>query len=237
MNIRKIFIGLIIICIFVMTGCAAGGSFPNGEDDPSNSPSRPNDFDELEGAIQGDFQQVMKYTYNDSIYIIQELKDITPFNELTDKNLGDYIYVIKEYEMAEDSTVSNWSINYRQDVSKMICSNDLGVEFINDFYQKIESSLKTFEIKIGLEIDYYENLFEIEKELPVNMEIMFKSIFSIDIYLPYQLINQTSNETFMMYVPIKSFLAYKNFDEIKIPLEEDLVFNYDSFIAFSNVFN
>ena len=97
MNIRKIFIGLIIICIFVMTGCAAGGSFPNGEDDPSNSPSRPNDFDVLEGAIQGDFQQVMKYTYNDSIYIIQELKDITPFNELTDKNLGDYIYIIKEY--------------------------------------------------------------------------------------------------------------------------------------------
>ena len=69
------------------------------------------------------------------------------------------------------------------------------------------------------------------------MEIEFTSVIAIDIYLPYQLINQTSNETYIIYVPIKSFLAYKNNDEIKIPLEEDLILNYDSFIAFSNVFN
>ena len=241
MNMKKIFISLIILCMFLLTSCAAGGNVypesPNDESEPGFSPSEKDPLNGLEGNIKAEFTQVMKYTHSDSTYLIKELTEITPINQLTNDNLSNYIYIIKEYKNNLDSSLSNWSINYRQDVSKIICSKDLEQDFILDFYQKIESSLNTFEIKTKIEIDYYENLFEIEKELPVNMEIEFTSVIAIDIYLPYQLINQTSNETYIIYVPIKSFLAYKNNDEIKIPLEEDLILNYDSFIAFSNVFN
>lgn len=239
MKNKNIFILLVIICLLTLTSCASGGGNASGDmggDNPGGSiPSMDNDFKDMFEDLS--FNQVMKYTYNDSVYIIKELKDITPIDELSNNNLSNYIFVIKEYDKIKDENVSNWTVNYKIDVSKYLTNIQLEEEFIYNFYSKIESSLNANKIRTSIDIEFYDNIFEIEKELPVDMKKDFTSVFSIDVYLPYQVINQNTSDVFYINVPIKSFLAYKNNDEITISLEEDLILSYEIFIAASNVFN
>ena len=206
MKNKNIFILLVIICLLTLTSCASGGGSAGGDmggDTPGGSiPSMDNDFKDMFEDLS--FNQVMKYTYNDSVYIIKELKDITPIDELSNNNLSNYIFVIKEYDKIKDENVSNWTVNYKIDVSKYLTNIQLEEEFIYNFYSKIESSLNANKIRTSIDIEFYDNIFEIEKELPVDMKKDFTSVFSIDVYLPYQVINQNTSDVFYINVPIKA---------------------------------
>ena len=230
---RKLNKSFLIFTIFVMLmivfGCTNGsGGNSSGDDSPTKKPIWNSISDE-------EYIQIDKFVYDNIEYTIEKIKSPAFIEAYLESKNSNLVYCIEQY-YSVDETLTSWSINYKQDVKKILSEDDLSVEFVNALYQKIESHIGALTLDLQLSIEYYDNLFSIEKELPVDMEKEFTSIFVVDVYIPFKIKNVTTNEAIIINIPIKSFLGYVNesliifvYDEKSISLE------YDSFIKNDNV--
>lgn len=230
---RKLNKSFLIFTIFIMLmivfGCTTGsGGTSSGDDSSTKKPIWNSISDE-------EYIQIDKFVYDNIEYTIEKIKSPAFIDAYLESKNSNLIYYIEQY-YSVDETLTSWSINYKQDVKKILSEDDLSVEFVNTLYQKIEPHIGALTLDLQLSIEYYDNLFSIEKELPVDMEKEFTSIFVVDVYIPFKIKNVTTNEAIFINIPIKSFLGYVNESSIIFVYDEKSIsLEYDSFIKNDNV--
>lgn len=231
-RIKKYTIVLILFLSMILyTGCAAGGTGNVGSDSDQNPNKSTIEYNAK------DFIQVCRFTYNEDMYAVGRLNSFALFTDLQSNDKPNFVYYIEEYKMDNTVNVSNWTINYKQDVTSIICEVPLEEAFVNMVYENIRTSLKEVSLMLDITLDYYYNLFDVEKELLVDMNNEFQSVYVVDLYLPYLLQNQTKNQAYIINVPIKSILAYLNNENLKLILDdEEIEIPYESFISSPYVF-
>lgn len=184
------------------------------------------------------FYQFRRFKFKDTEYEISKPKDalfIDQFNK--SNNVIKYYY--HEYQRLDDanSNLSTWTINYKQEIEKVLANSYDNKDLIYKFYEEIESSILEYSVLFNNNLDYYKNYQEFEKEFIVDMNENFSSVLIIDLYLPYKLVNYSTKEETILNVPIKSFLAYKIDDVIKV-IDNDFTveLDYNDFISSSYLY-
>ena len=216
LRIKKyLLIIILLISIVFYTSCAANGGSQAG----GAGSGIPNDRSPIEYKVS-DFTKVTDFTYNYEDYTISILTNYSLEENHQTSNKPNIIYYVEEYKIDKSTNVSNWAINYKQDVASVICESPLDEAFVNVVYDKIKMSLLEAALKLELSLEYYHNLYNVEKELPVNMNIEFESVYAVDLYLPFLLQNQTTKLDYILNIPIKSILAYLNKGNFKVVLDE-----------------
>ena len=212
---KYLLIIILLISIVFYTSCAANGGSQAG----GAGSGIPNDRSPIEYKVS-DFTKVTDFTYNYEDYTISILTNYSLEENHQTSNKPNIIYYVEEYKIDKSTNVSNWAINYKQDVASVICESPLDEAFVNVVYDKIKMSLLEAALKLELSLEYYHNLYNVEKELPVNMNIEFESVYAVDLYLPFLLQNQTTKLDYILNIPIKSILAYLNEGNFKVVLDE-----------------
>lgn len=216
LRIKKyLLIIILLISIVFYTSCAVNGGSQTG----GAGSGIPSDRSPIEYKVS-DFTKVTDFTYNYEDYTISILTNYSLEENHQLSENPNIIYYVEEYKMDKSTNVSNWAINYKQDVASVICESPLDEAFVNVVYDKIKMSLLEAALELELSLEYYHNLYDVEKELPVNMNFEFESVYAVDLYLPFLLQNQTTKLDYILNIPIKSILAYLNKGNLKVILDE-----------------
>lgn len=173
------------------------------------------------------------FIYNDSfafenhIYQIYQLNNL---NLLVDDELNSSFLVM--YKEKNKLDANTWIIKY-YDNYQYIVTKDVDDKLLDAFYDMIKDDFGIFEEKLNMTLitDYDNSIHEME--FIVDTSLNFESVLLIDLYVPFKI---NGYETFIVYVPIKTFLAYKNNDVLLIKSNE-LFFEttYSNFIQQENV--
>ena len=220
-NINKLFLFLIVIFSSVILYSCNGGS--------TGIIRVPNSSDLT-------YYEIKRFIYDNQVYSVQKVKDAY-FLE-TDKDIvkSNIYYYVHEYSKPE-GLEENWLINYKLDLNRTIYRYISDEALVQEFYNNIEMSIKEHEVEFNLELDYYESLKAIEKEFSVDMSKEYSSVIAVDAYLPYMILNETTGKYIYFSVPIKSFLGYKNNDNIEFVCDDKIIsVDYQTFMTSSNVF-
>lgn len=219
----KKIVSFIMIILFVcfMNSCGAGENrAPNGD---ANGPTQYTSYKEI--------------TYEDVKYQISNIQNIDFIDQFGSNYREGLIYYVTEYEFVNEDNITNWSINYKYDNSRINKSNRLDQDFISYIYTILETSILSYGIMFDVELEYYENLYDISKEFNVSMEYEYSKVVVIDIYLPYQITNYNTNQIDYVNVPIMSILGYYQEDNLMILCNDSsFTINYTSFLNSYNVF-
>ena len=220
---KKIFLIFVLFLSLSLISCASGQfNTETGSDHISGVP----------------FYEFRKFVFNDEQYSIFKTDNVKFIDHFEDREGKVIKYVYHEYPRIEENNLQVWTINYKQEVENILSDNYDDIDLIKKFYDEIESSLLEYSILLNVDLEIYKSSDELEKEFNIDMTNYFDSILVIDAYLPYKLHNITKNEEYIFYVPIKSFLAYKNESLIKVILDdEEHELSYQSFISSNNVYN
>ena len=215
---KKIFLStLILFLLIILASCAAGGA------------GKPNDGAAPEGVP---YYQYKTFEYNSETYLIYRPEIV----DFIDQGINSYTPTLKYYYTEyQKIDASIWMINYYQNIKRFMSLDSTDNGLIEFFYTNIKNSLAEYDQLLNFDIEMYETVDDLEKEFIVDMQNTFQSILVIDVYIPYQLKNEQTRQTYNFNVPVKSFLAYRNNDELKMVCE-DLVFtvSYSEFISLSS---
>lgn len=216
---KKIFISSIyLILVIILVACSAA---PGAGKDENAGPA--------DGIP---YYQYKTFTYNDEQYLIYRPERIV----FIDQGINNYTPTLKYYYTEyEKIDASIWTINYYQDIKRFISLDSTDQGLIECFYTNIKNSIIEYDNELNIDLEMYESNTNFEKEFVVDMQNTFSTVLVIDAYIPYQLRNQTTNQTYNFNVPVKSFLAYRNNDKLKV-ICDDLSFeiSYSEFISLSN---
>ena len=218
---KKIILIFLVLFTVPFISCSPGGPREENPDHISGVP----------------FYEFRRFIYNDEQYEIFKANDAL-FIDNFDSTYGKIIkYNYHEYQKISDENLQTWTINYKQEVEKILADNYDDVDLIKKFYEEIENSILEYSILFKTELDYYESSHGFEKEFIIDMNNDFDSILVIDAYMPYKLLNTTNNEEYIFNVPIKSFLAYKKGDVMNVVFNDNILkFSYEEFISSLNVY-
>ncbi len=227
---KIIFLIIVFVTLLVTYGCAMNSN-PNGDENEQEHPN----FEIPE--VNASFTQYKKFSYNGILYTINQVMTINPINEDTGVIETNMLFKYTEYLKNDVDNISNWSINYKQDTTDIIVGNLISKELVLAFYQEINTNLKLLIESINYPFLPHQNIYEIENVLSVNLEEEFTEVLVVELYLPYQLLNEQTNQTYIINVPIGSILGYKNENILKLTIDEEvIILSYDSFINSYNVF-
>ena len=216
---KKIFLSFIFLLLVVaLIGCASNPGFK--DDAPSSPDGIP-------------FYQYKTFEYNGDLYEIYRLETIDFIDSSINNSISTLKYYYTEYEKLE---TSSWTINYFQDLKRFISLESTDRELIECFYTNIKDTINEYDKLLEIDLEIYTDETNFEKEFIVDFQQSFSSVLVIDVYLPYRLINKTTNETYNFNVPVKSFLAYRNNDSLRILCDNiNFEIKYSDFISLSNV--
>ncbi len=217
---KRIFLSsIIILLLIIVSSCAAGA--PGGNKDEAQGPS--------DGIP---YYQYKTFVYNEETYLIYRPETVDFIDGGINKYTPTLKYYYTEYQKVDASL---WTINYYQDIKRFMSLDSTDKGLIECFYTNIKNSLLEYDALLNFDLEIYESIDDAEKEFVVDMQNTFTSVLVIDVYIPYQLVNQKTHQTYDFNVPVKSFLAYRNNDKLKVVCD-DLIFeiNYSEFISLSN---
>lgn len=220
---------ILVLAFFLLTCCSASskGDYEN------NNPS----IDENNKDVS--YQLYKNFSYGDEIYQIYKIENAITFDELIVSKNNNLKYVVYEYDNVYDDTLapSSWIINYQQEISQIINNNSYSNDLLNEINHQIKMSIYEYELVLDMKLDFYDDLFSIEKELKVESSYQADTILAIDLYIPYQIKISSTNETFTIYIPVKSFLGYKNNNTVICVYDDKTKeISYDDFININNVY-
>ena len=111
------------------------------------------------------------------------------------------------------------------------------IEFLNEFYSQILGILDKYEYSLGTNLTLHENGLVLNYEYIVDLNKEFSELFIIDLYIPFRIFNTNKNQTYFINVPVKTFLGYRNNNQIELVYEDNnaIVLNYELFISLSNI--
>lgn len=214
---KKILLLLIFVsCIFI-TSCGK----KEGSNDSLNSDGIP--FEYYTSFKSGN------ETYD--LYIINNplLFDVEILNEM--------FLVSYKYNKFQKENSSNWIINYYKEYHYYVNDNSISQEFLNDFYNQILDTIDLYEESLEISLDLYEDGHILNNEYIIDLQKEFSELFLIDLYIPYRIINKTTYQTYLINIPVKTFLGYRNNNQIELVYDDakTVVLYYDLFISSTNV--
>ena len=194
---------IFIICavLSLFTGCSAnGGEIDNGTNQsPSNEPD-----------VNDEMVATLSITYNNEQYQIYKMPNVTFINSLGDVELSGVIYYYNELNIGLDALeYENWSINYKLNDNNIDPSKTYNKDFIEQVYDGLRPTIEEYQYEFDCELDFYDSLYNIEKEFKVQTNKNFGSIITLDAYLPFIVKNVNTKVSNYIYVPIKSLLGYR----------------------------
>lgn len=241
MNIRKfiwrksICLILLLLVMFLVSCSAQGGQ-------GTEAPGEPFPEESVDGV---NFRYYKEVIYNNQRIEIYEPRSIELINSFNTSQSIQYIY-----QKLDKETPLSWRINYYyqyQVLSNYAERNELTPEYLpteNEIKEELiflasntRDSLKNIENILGLdfvEYDYYEKtlcefLIDNKEENDPYLIIM---------YVPYCIVNKTTNITYNILIPVKTFLAYENNGLVMFNYGEvTKTISYDSFATLKNISN
>ena len=214
---KKILLLLIFVsCIFI-TSC--------GKKEGSNDSLNP---DGIPFEYYTSFKSSNE-TYD--LYIINNplLFDVEILNEM--------FLVSYKYNKFQKENSSNWIINYYKEYHYYVNDNSISQEFLNNFYNQILDTIDLYEESLEISLDLYEDGHILNNEYIIDLQKEFSELLLIDLYIPYRIINKTTYQTYLINIPVKTFLGYRNNNQIELVYNDakSVVLYYDLFISSTNV--
>lgn len=194
---------IFIICavLSLFTGCSAndGGMHNGTNQSPSNKPD-----------VNDEMVATLNITYNNEQYQIYKMPNVTFINSLGDVELSGIIYYYNELNIGLDALeYENWAINYKLNDNNIDPSKTYNKDFIEQVYDGLRPTIEEYQYEFDCELDFYDSLYNIEKEFKVQTNKNFGSIITLDAYLPFIVKNVNTKVSNYIYVPIKSLLGYR----------------------------
>ena len=206
-----VFLVISFISMFFLNSCSASGesAIPGGPDT---------------GVITHSYMPFKTITFNDNQYELRKNNLSVFLDQYGNDKVQGLIYYINNYEVGtDDANLSNWSINYKLNTNYLDPNNKFDDEFIKYVYSQLETTIMEFQILFDVELDYYPEILNIEKEFKVEMNKGFDSIIVIDAYLPIQIYNLITTEVNYIYVPVKSLLAYNSDNNLEVIIDNQII--------------
>lgn len=177
----------------------------------------------------GAFAHYKDLYVNNELYSIFVIENVS-YLEFDELNPSQMIikYDYREYEIGD---VNSWKINYL-DTYSYYADFEADEEVLKQFYDSIESVLSEYESFLDFEFETYYNNTELEKEYTFTNIKEYKSVLLIDAYIPFRVIN--NRQTFTIFVPVKTFQAYRDFNDnliISYNEERDIKIGYKLFVS------
>lgn len=212
MKLRKIF--LLIISIISLTSLISCAS--------NTDKYKPND-----GVPYKKYQSL---EYDNTKYSIYCLEYDLTFEELLLNDMIDkFNYTYKELEKKESNT---WIINYYH-INKYL-TDELSIELIDQVYSLVKNLLSNYENILDIVFTIPVNNSEEEREYIIDNSIIFEKLYIIDLYIPFRIINESTNQIYYISIPVKNFLAYQQEDDLTLYYDEKkVVLDYNKFISSS----
>lgn len=171
-----------------------------------------------------------KFEYDDHIYEIYSLSSVDLFSDDGQSLNNELVFTYTEKEKIEAST---WIINYYDYNDYIVTKDNIDKELLDVFYDRVKDSLIDYGNDLNIEFDLNYDHEMIEKEFVVDLENEYSSIMIVDLYIPFKI---NGYQTFNVYVPVKTFLAYRNNDLVLLKFNEyELSMPYEVFVSLSNV--
>ena len=214
---KKILLLLILIlCIFI-TSCA--------KREPNHSDS----------TVDG-----IPFEYYNSFHFNEELYDLYIVDNpilLNNDILDEMLLVSYRFDKFQKENTKTWIINYNKEYNYISNIQNKNQEFLNEFYSQILGILGKYEYSLGINLSVYENGLVLNKEYIIDLSKEFNELFIIDLYIPFRIFNANKNQTYFINVPVKTFLGYRNNNQIELVYEDNnaIVLNYELFISLSNI--
>jgi hypothetical protein len=174
------------------------------------------------------------FTYEGISYDIFEVEKIYLID--TNERVNQVIkYDIQEIKKEDVFLTDEWIINYQQDYDYQMGLINVEKEVINKMYEEIEDSIKKFEGILNISLEYSPEERLIEREFVVDKNKEFTSVLLVDLLIPYRLVNNQTNQTNIIYIPVKSSLCYLNNEIVELIFDDVVIkMNYGDFINLSN---
>ena len=203
---------ILIILIPLLTSCAAASN--------------------KKGINRIPFNYYENIYFNDIEYQIYTVADEMYF-DLNDLD-GALIYYYKEYEK---KGTDQWIINYYDAYQFRVSDVTIDEKLLDDFYSKVSPIIENIEQYLNLSFETHSDETRLEKEFIID-NIDCDSVMIIDMYIPFKLVNSLSYETNVIYIPVKTFLAYRNNYKVIMIYDENkkYEYNYYDFIRSYTVF-
>lgn len=204
---KKIILNIfLIISILIFSGCGAAAG-------PT-------------GALSGiPFLYYKEYSYNNKIYTIYALE-----NDAIDYFNGTVYYKYTKYNKQD---VNTWIINYIDNNQYYVYSSSalLQKEQINEFSNNIKDCLINYQNKLNITFDIYDDETKIEKEFIIENNT-YENIYIIDMYIPFNLLNNETREVYTILVPVKTIIGYQKSGLITIHYANNVIesINIDTFL-------
>lgn len=174
------------------------------------------------------------FTYEGVSYDIFEVEKIylLDANERVNQVIK---YDSQEIKKEDGFLTDEWIINYQQDYDYQMSLINVKKEVINKMYEEIEDSIKKFEGILNITLEYSPEERLIEREFVVDKNKEFTSVLLVDLLIPYRLVNNQTNQTNIIYIPVKSSLCYLNNEIVELIFDDVVIkMNYGDFINLSN---
>ena len=98
----------------------------------------------------------------------------------------------------------------------------------------IKDLLLNYEQKLDIIFEIPVNNSKEEREYVINNNILFEKLYIIDLYIPFRIINESTNQIYYISIPVKNFLAYQQEDDLTIYYDEKkVILDYNKFISSS----
>ena len=215
---KKILLLLILItCVFV-TSCNAKGN----KNDVPNSDGIP-------------FEYYSTFESENEIYKLYIIKDPLLY---TNEFINEMFLLNYEYKTFKKENTNNWILNYHKEYHYIV-DNNLNQEFLKSFNVAILETIAIYEESLGITLDLYEDGFIFNSEYKIEQSKEFSELYVVDLFIPYRVINNTTNQTYLINVPMKTFLGYRNNNQVELYYSDNKIetIDYNIFISLTNINN
>lgn len=173
------------------------------------------------------------FVYENVSYEVYEVESVYLINS---DSLDNQVIKYEYQELEKDPLLTDeWIINYLQDYDYHMNQIRVEKDVINKLYENIYDSIIKFEESLQIDLEYYPNDRLIEREFVVDSNKEYTSVLLIDLLIPYRLVNVSNNQTNIIYIPVKTSLAYRNNDSLELVFDDlTISVSYNDFISLSN---
>ena len=215
---KKIIAFVFMFCLMLLSSCASKG----GET-----------FNET--YIDG-----VAYEYYEDVFLNNEIYTLykpTVINHPED-GLPEYLQAVQySYQELKYEGVDNWRIDYFYQFDVLLSNTDLDEEVVNVIVDKIKLTFSQYQQKLDITFEEYDFYNPTHIEL-ISKDAKATSTYLTVLYLPFYLVNNLTNQNYMIHIPVKTFFAYR-YDDVVIfdYLTKEISISYNTFISLSNITN
>ena len=204
---------ILIIIIPLLSSCSA----QKGADGPSIGGIPFSEYDEI--------------IFQDNTYKIFKAED-NYFN--LGNNNSCFIYYYQEYEKMNSE---NWIINYYDTYQIITINKTVDPNLLNEIYNKLKPIINEIELSLNLSFELHNDETPLEKEFIIDNTKEYQNLYILDMYIPFRIQNVYEYETYIIYIPVYTFLAYRNNEVVTFIYDENHIYDYDyhNFISSSKI--